>query len=74
MVDLVVDGRLSVSEAHSIGTEVVKAICRHFPGAYVTFHLEPAEHADEDGPDPTGPAAAPGPTGAPPAAMGGAGS
>lgn len=46
IVDLVVDGRLSVTEAHSIGLEVVQAICRHFPGADVTFHLEPQEHAD----------------------------
>jgi cation diffusion facilitator family transporter len=61
IVDLVVDGRLTVSEAHGLGLEVVRAICRHFPGADVTFHLEPAEHADLadgeglDGPSPDDP-------------------
>jgi hypothetical protein len=57
IVDLVVDGSLSVSKAHALGIEVVRSIRRHFPGADVTFHLEPAEHADLpdddglDGPD-----------------------
>ena len=61
IVDLVVDGRLSVSEAHGIGLEVVRAICQHFPGADVTFHLEPADHADQSdneglaGPSPNDP-------------------
>ncbi|MDR2455498.1 MAG: cation diffusion facilitator family transporter [Deltaproteobacteria bacterium] len=61
IVDLVVDGKLPVSEAHAIGLEVVRAICRHFPGADMTFHLEPFEHADQsegegqDGPSPSDP-------------------
>jgi cation diffusion facilitator family transporter len=60
-VDLVVDGNRTVSEAHQMGVEVVKSICRHFPGADVTFHLEPRGHEDEPeesgdspGRDPTG--------------------
>jgi cation diffusion facilitator family transporter len=46
-VDLVVDGKLTVEEAHRMGFEVVKSIRRHFPGADVTFHLEPKGHGNE---------------------------
>jgi cation diffusion facilitator family transporter len=46
IVDLVVDGRLPVATAHALGQEVVMSICRHFPGADVTFHLEPSGHDD----------------------------
>jgi cation diffusion facilitator family transporter len=59
IVDLVVDGRLSVSEAHALGVEVVRAIRVHFPGADVTFHLEPDDRGDlpddEPGPEPLPP-------------------
>jgi cation diffusion facilitator family transporter len=43
LVDLVVDGRLSVSEAHALGVKIVEGIKEHYPGADVTFHLEPID-------------------------------
>jgi cation diffusion facilitator family transporter len=43
LVDLVVDGRLSVFEAHALGARVVAGIKEHFPKADVTFHLEPID-------------------------------
>jgi divalent metal cation (Fe/Co/Zn/Cd) transporter len=43
-VDLLVDGDLSVSEAHALGVKVVMAIREHYPKADITFHLEPVDH------------------------------
>jgi cation diffusion facilitator family transporter len=43
LVDLVVDGRLSVFEAHALGARIVGGIKVHYPNADVTFHLEPAD-------------------------------
>ncbi|MDR1038797.1 MAG: cation diffusion facilitator family transporter [Deltaproteobacteria bacterium] len=50
VVDLLVDGRMSVSDAHASGEEVSRSLARRFPRADVTFHLEPLD----------GPAAGPG--------------
>ncbi|MDR2461049.1 MAG: cation diffusion facilitator family transporter [Deltaproteobacteria bacterium] len=44
VVDLLVDGSLSVDEAHSLGMQVVSGIQEHFPKADITFHLEPVDH------------------------------
>jgi cation diffusion facilitator family transporter len=52
-VDLLVDGRLPVSEAHAIGEKVVLGIQEHYPKADITFHLEPVEtsaHLGDDAP------------------------
>ncbi|MDR3204089.1 MAG: cation diffusion facilitator family transporter [Deltaproteobacteria bacterium] len=43
LVDLLVDGRLSVSQAHELGVKVVSGVIEHFPEAKVTFHLEPVD-------------------------------
>ncbi|MDR2366856.1 MAG: cation diffusion facilitator family transporter [Deltaproteobacteria bacterium] len=43
IVDLVVDGNLTVSEAHLLGSKVVAGVRNHFPAIEVNFHLEPAE-------------------------------
>jgi cation diffusion facilitator family transporter len=43
VVDLLVDGRMSVSDAHARGVEVARALSRRFPRADVTFHLEPLD-------------------------------
>jgi cation diffusion facilitator family transporter len=40
-VDLLVDGDISVSEAHSLGLKATLGILEHFPEADITFHLEP---------------------------------
>ncbi|MDR1677203.1 MAG: cation diffusion facilitator family transporter [Deltaproteobacteria bacterium] len=43
IVDLVVDGCLTVTEAHLIGSKVVAGIKAHYPNMEVTFHLEPVD-------------------------------
>jgi cation diffusion facilitator family transporter len=43
IVDLVVDGSLTVSEAHFLGSRVVAGIKAHYPTMEVNFHLEPSE-------------------------------
>jgi cation diffusion facilitator family transporter len=43
VVDLLVDGRMSVSDAHAKGVEVAMALSSRFPRADVTFHLEPMD-------------------------------
>jgi cation diffusion facilitator family transporter len=53
VVDLFVDGKLSVWEAHELGKEVSKGIKVHYPQADITFHLEPVtagETCEFDGP------------------------
>jgi cation diffusion facilitator family transporter len=46
VVDLLVDGRLSVREAHALGKKVSVAIKEHYPEADITFHLEPVTAGD----------------------------
>ncbi|MDR0620369.1 MAG: cation diffusion facilitator family transporter [Deltaproteobacteria bacterium] len=43
IVDLIVDGCLTVNEAHLLGSKVVAGIKSHYPTMEVTFHLEPVE-------------------------------
>ncbi|MDR0354411.1 MAG: cation diffusion facilitator family transporter [Deltaproteobacteria bacterium] len=43
LVDLLVDGRLSVSEAHELSVKVVKGIRDHYPAVDVTCHFEPVD-------------------------------
>jgi cation diffusion facilitator family transporter len=43
LVDLIVDGRLSVHEAHVLGAKVVAGLRDHYPDMDVTFHLEPVD-------------------------------
>jgi cation diffusion facilitator family transporter len=47
VVDLLVDGRMSVSDAHARGVEVAGALSARFPRADVTFHLEPLDDHEE---------------------------
>jgi cation diffusion facilitator family transporter len=50
VVDLLVDGRMNVSDAHARGVQVAVALSEHFPRADVTFHLEPLDdHHPADG-------------------------
>jgi cation diffusion facilitator family transporter len=51
VVDLLVDGSMSVSAAHALGVEVSRSLSGHFPGADVFFHLEPVWHPGHDGED-----------------------
>jgi cation diffusion facilitator family transporter len=46
VVDLFVDGRLSVYEAHTLGDEVSYKIESIYPQANITFHLEPVSPGD----------------------------
>ncbi|MDR2339474.1 MAG: cation diffusion facilitator family transporter [Deltaproteobacteria bacterium] len=46
VVDLFVDGGLSVWEAHELGNTVVLGIKKHYPHADITFHLEPVTAGD----------------------------
>jgi cation diffusion facilitator family transporter len=48
VVDLLVDGRLSVTEAHEIGDKIVTGIREHYPQADITFHLEPVFENPEE--------------------------
>jgi cation diffusion facilitator family transporter len=43
VVDLVVDGRITVNEAHLLGSKMVSGIKTHFPTMEITFHLEPVQ-------------------------------
>jgi cation diffusion facilitator family transporter len=43
VVDLIVDGTLSVNQAHLLGSKVVAGIKTHYPTMEITFHLEPVE-------------------------------
>jgi cation diffusion facilitator family transporter len=51
VVDLLVDGSMTVSAAHALGVEVAESLSGRFPRADVTFHLEPVDgHEQEEGP------------------------
>jgi cation diffusion facilitator family transporter len=53
VVDLLVDGGISVAEAHAMGAEVCRTLGERFPRTDVTFHLEPVNHpghVDQGGP------------------------
>ncbi len=40
-MELLVDGEMSVDEAHALGERVAASIREHFPDSQITFHLEP---------------------------------
>ncbi|MDR1920761.1 MAG: cation diffusion facilitator family transporter [Candidatus Adiutrix sp.] len=40
-MELIVDGAMSVEEAHAMGEHVAESIRDHFPDSQISFHLEP---------------------------------
>ncbi|MDR0549592.1 MAG: cation diffusion facilitator family transporter [Deltaproteobacteria bacterium] len=53
LVDILVDGELTVNQAHGLGVQFSLKVAQRLPKTEVTFHLEPVNHPQLPALDPT---------------------